>query len=539
MPQLKQFLSIVFFILMILAISQCARRGTPSGGPKDITPPVMVAAEPENMSTNFNATTIKLYFDEYIKLENAQAQIIISPPLKNIPEIRPQGGASKFIEITLKDTLRENTTYTINFGQSIVDNNEGNPNKFLRYVFSTGNYIDSLSISGAIKDAYNKKADEFVSVMLYEIDSAYNDSTIYKYPPNYLTNTLDSLPLFSLQNLKAGKYKLFALKDNANNNVFDQNADKIAFLKDTITLPTDSVYLLSLFKEIPDYVASVPSYAAKNRILFGFTTIDSTISIEPITSLPDSVKTKILKEREKDSLNFWLTATDIDSIIFQVKNLKYQTLDTFTVKARKLALDTMNLRASHTSRIDFEDKFRILGNTPIIKVDSSKIGLFDKDTLPVSYRYTLDTIKNQVDFDFDLVDNQSYFINLLPGAIEDFFGTSNDTLNYKLSTGSYADYGNLNLTVSGAVTYPIIVQLLTDKGEIVRENWSQKPETLRLENLKTGNYTVRVIFDENSNRKWDTGNYLIGRQPEKIVHYPDVFEMRANWEANENFIISN
>ena len=539
MPQLKQFLSIVFFILMILAISQCARRGTPSGGPKDITPPVMVDAEPENMSTNFNATTIKLYFDEYIKLENAQAQIIISPPLKNIPEIRPQGGASKFIEITLKDTLRENTTYTINFGQSIVDNNEGNPNKFLRYVFSTGDYIDSLSISGAVKDAYNKKADEFVSVMLYEIDSAYNDSTIYKYPPNYLTNTLDSLPLFSLQNLKAGKYKLFALKDNANNNVFDQNADKIAFLKDTITLPTDSVYLLSLFKEIPDYVASVPSYAAKNRILFGFTTIDSTISIEPITPLPDSVKTKILKEREKDSLNFWLTASDIDSIIFQVKNLKYQTLDTFTVKARKLALDTMNLRASHTSRIDFEDKFRILGNTPIIKVDSSKIALFDKDTLPVSYRYTLDTIKNQVDFDFDLVDNQSYFINLLPGAIEDFFGTSNDTLNYKLTTGSYADYGNLNLTISGAVTYPIIVQLLTDKGEIVRENWSQKPETLRLENLKTGNYTVRVIFDENSNRKWDTGNYLIGRQPEKIVHYPDVFEMRANWEANENFIISN
>ncbi|GGG37332.1 hypothetical protein GCM10011414_03400 [Croceivirga lutea] len=539
MPQLKQFLSVVFFILLVLAISQCARRGTPSGGPKDIQPPVLVSAEPENMTTNFKATTIKLFFDEYIKLENAQAQIIISPPLKNVPEIKPQGGASKFIEITLKDTLRENTTYTINFGQSIVDNNEGNPNKFLRYVFSTGDYIDSLSISGAVKDAYNKKAEEFVSVMLYEIDSAYNDSTIYKYPPNYLTNTLDSLPLFSLQNLKAGKYKLFALKDNANNNVFDQNADKIAFLNDTITLPTDSVYLLNLFKEIPDYVASVPSYAAKNRILFGFTTIDSTITIEPITPLPDSVKTKILKERDKDSLNFWLTATDIDSIIFQVKNLKYQTLDTFTVKARKLALDTMNLRASHSSRIDFEDKFKLLGNTPIIKVDSSKIGLFDKDTLPVSYSYNLDTVKNQVDFDFDLVDNQSYFINLLPGAIEDFFGTVNDTLNYKLSTGSYADYGNLNLTISGAVTYPIIVQLLTDKGEIVRENWSQKPQTLRLENLKTGNYTVRVIFDENSNKKWDTGNYLTGKQPEKIVHYPDVFEMRANWEANENFIISN
>ena len=184
---LKKILSLLFLFFMIVGFWQCARRGSPTGGDKDITPPVLIKADPKNLSTNFNKKTIRLTFDEFITLEDVQNQLVISPPLKYIPKIRPQGTTSKFVEITFKDTLRENTTYTINFGQSIVDNNEGNPNRFLTYVFSTGDLIDSLSISGVVKDAYNKKADEFISVMLYEIDSVFNDSTIYKYPPNYLS----------------------------------------------------------------------------------------------------------------------------------------------------------------------------------------------------------------------------------------------------------------------------------------------------------------------------------------------------------------
>ena len=162
---LKKILSLLFLFFMIVGFWQCARRGSPTGGDKDITPPVLIKADPKNLSTNFNKKTIRLTFDEFITLEDVQNQLVISPPLKYIPKIRPQGTTSKFVEITFKDTLRENTTYTINFGQSIVDNNEGNPNRFLTYVFSTGDLIDSLSISGVVKDAYNKKADEFISVM--------------------------------------------------------------------------------------------------------------------------------------------------------------------------------------------------------------------------------------------------------------------------------------------------------------------------------------------------------------------------------------
>ena len=187
------------------------------------------------MTINFKASKIRLYFNELIKLEDVQNQLIVSPPLKYQPEITPQGGANRYVEFKFKDTLRENTTYTLNFGQSVQDNNEGNPSSFLTYVFSTGDYIDSLRLSGAVRDAFKKKADDFISVMLYEIDTAYTDSTIFQKPPNYITNTLDSAVIFRLKNLKEGQYKLFALKDAGKNNIFDQNADKIAFLNDTIS----------------------------------------------------------------------------------------------------------------------------------------------------------------------------------------------------------------------------------------------------------------------------------------------------------------
>ncbi|MEM1339635.1 MAG: Ig-like domain-containing protein [Bacteroidota bacterium] len=539
MLKVKRLLGSLFLCCVILGLWQCARRGNPTGGPKDLTPPVLLRTEPDNFTTNFSAKEIRLYFDEYIKLEDVQNQLIVSPPLKYIPEITPLGGASKFIEITLKDTLQENTTYTINFGQSIVDNNEGNPNSFLTYVFSTGEVIDSLTLSGAIKDAFNRTADQFVSVMLYEIDTAYNDSTVYKYPPNYLTNTLDSLPFFQLRNLKEGKYQLFGVKDEGKNNVFDQRADKIGFLMDTITLPTDSVYLLNLFKEVPDYTASVPSYVAKNRIIFGYQGEASALTITPLTALPDSVRTLIKKERDKDTLNYWLTPTDIDSIVFTVTNAPFKAIDTFTVKTRKLPVDTLVLRPSHTGKINFEDRFGISATTPLTRLDTSKISIMDKDSIPIVFTGALDTLINEVGVDFEILDNQRYAITLLPGAIEDFFEQQNDTLEVRLSTDSYADYGNLSLTISGEVIYPIIVELLTEREEVKRTVAASEPQTFEFNNLDPANYRLRVIFDENGNGKWDTGSYLKKIQPERISYYPDIIEMRANWEKIETFIITN
>nr|WP_299340212.1 Ig-like domain-containing protein [Allomuricauda sp.] len=539
MAYLRKFLSIFFLFLIGLALWQCARRGNPTGGPEDIEPPVLLRAEPNNFSIEFTGQKIKLYFDEFVKVEDAQNQIIVSPPLQYPLQIKPQGGASKSVEITIKDTLKENTTYTFNFGQSIVDNNEGNPYPYLSYVFSTGTYIDSLTLAGAVKDAFNRKADEFISVMLYELDTSYTDSTIFKRPPNYIANTLDSLPLFELKNLREGAYALFALKDLNKNNLFDQRQDKIAFLQDTIYVPTDSIYLLNLFLEEPNYNASVPSYVAKNRILFGFQGNYQDIKIEPITILPDSVKTKILKDQETDTLNYWLLPTDLDSIIFKVTNSKLDEIDTFTVKTRKLGLDSLQLTPSVRGGLNFEDTFSILSNTPIVSMDTTKIDFFVSDSIEAPYNFQIDTLKNQIDFDFAIEPNQRYRFDLFPGAIQDFFGMENDTLSFQTSTGSYADYGNLRMNISGAVSYPLIVQLTNENGELQRELIADGPKVLEFNNLDPAKYMVRVIFDTNENGKWDTGNWIKKIQPEKISYYPDVIDVRANWELEQQFIITD
>ena len=278
---------------------------------------------------------------------------------------------------------------------------------------------------------------------------------------------------------------------------------------------------------------------AKNHVIFGYQGSREDFKVETLTVLPDSVKTLLTKDREKDTIDYWLTPTDIDSIIFTVTNSTIGLIDTFTVKTRKLALDSLKLTTSHSRKLNFEDTFHILASTPITKIDTSKIAILDKDTIQIPFSLTLDSIKNKVDFNFEIIDNQKYNVVLLPGAIEDFFGTQNDTLVSNLSTGGYADYGNLTLNLSGEVTYPLIVELTDDKGELVREIYATQPQAFEFNNLDPKNYGIRIIIDENANGKWDTGSYLKKIQPEVIKYYPDIIEIRANWEKNETFVIAN
>lgn len=539
MIKLRRVLSLIFLVTVLFAFLQCARRGSPTGGPKDEIPPVLIKAEPENLSTEFNNTKISLTFDEYVRLEDIQNQLIVSPPLKYNPQISPQGAASKVIEIIIKDTLKENTTYTLNFGESIVDNNEGNPNRFLSYVFSTGTYIDSLEVSGVVKDAFNREEDDFISVMLYEIDSTYNDSTVYLRPPNYITNTLDSTNIFTLKYLKAGSYAIIAVKDNNKNNIFDQAEDKIGFIKDTVVLPADTVYLLNLFKEIPDYKVPLPSYAAANKIIFGYYGGDEIIDITPLSILPDSIETLIAKVPEKDTLNFWFTPFEVDSLVFEVANEKEKVRDTFTVKTRKLLSDSLMLYPSSRQKLNLQDNFSIAANIPIKSVDSSKVILFNKDTLDVPFKLRLDTLKNSLQFDFEKEANEIYSLVLYPEVLRDFFNNTNDTVAYRLRTDGLADYGNLRFNLEGDLSYPMIVQLTDKDGKLYREVYLTEGTLADFNTLDPDEYYIRIIFDANLNKKWDTGNYLQKKQPEVVIYYPTIIEVRANWELEQTFTISN
>ena len=236
-------------LLAVLLILGCANRGNPTGGEIDMEPPVVLKSSPENFSTNFKAEEIEIIFDEYIRLSNIQKELIISPPIEPQPLMMPMGSASKVLTISEFDSLRENTTYSFHFGESIEDNNEKNPLSNYRYVFSTGDYIDSLSVKGTVIDAFNREISENINVLLYEVDSLFTDSIIYREKPKHVGKVIDSTNQFLIQNIKEGKYLIIALEEENKDYTFQSKVDKIGFIEDYIELPNDSLINLKIFKE--------------------------------------------------------------------------------------------------------------------------------------------------------------------------------------------------------------------------------------------------------------------------------------------------
>lgn len=528
----------LFFLVIAIIIGSCANRGTPNGGEKDILPPKIVKSVPENYSTNFTAKEIRIYFDEYIKTKNLSKQLVISPPMKTQPEITPLGSASKYITIKIFDTLKPNTTYAFNFGNSIVDNNEENPFKFYRYVFSTGGYIDSLSVKGSIKDALKFETDDFVSVALYEVDSTYSDSLIYKETPDYITNTLDSTTNFKIENVKAGSYMLRALKDKNGNNTFQQKTEKIAFYEKPITLPQDSTgFELRLFKEEVNYRAVKPSLISGENLAFGFEGDYKNMAIELLSKVPDTFKSRYYKQEEKDTLlYFYSPKLEVDSLIFKVSNLKKQVIDTFTVKIRDNERDSLILKPSPRNIIKFNQEYTISGTIPFETFDLNKISIRSKDSLLVDFTTDYDSLKNDFKIKFKKEEDNKYNIELLPGAITDLFQNTNDTLRNSVRTQTKYSYYTSRVILDNA-KYPVIVQLTNNKYEVVAEQYLEAPKPVDFEDLDAGMYYLRVIYDENKNGKYDTGDYLKGIQPERVSYSPKQVEAIAGFDAITEFTL--
>ena len=529
---LKKIFNYGVLLLFTGLIINCANRGRPEGGEKDSEPPVVTKEVPENFSINFNSDEIKVYFDEYVKLKDLQKQLIISPPMTTQPEVLPLGTASKSITIKIFDTLQPNTTYAFNFGQSVVDNNEGNPYPFYKYVFSTGDYIDSLTVEGEIFDAEKLKPDQFVSVMLYEIDSTFTDSTIYKIKPKYITNTLDSVTTFKIENIKAGDYKLIALKDENLDNKFQQKSDRIGYIEEIISVPTDTTFNLNLFKEETDFKVIRGSQVSGNKIAFGFEGNSKRMHIELLEKVSDTFKYRVTKDKEADSLYYWYTPKfEIDSLLFSIKNDDYNYVkDSLVVKIRDMLKDSLVVNFNPKGVLGFEETLEIIGSTPFEKFDRSFIQFIDKDSLDVEYSFSLDSINNKYILDFQKGEDQKYLMKFLPGAFTDIFENTNDTIDFALRTKQYSDYGNVRVTLQNA-KYPVIVQLTDEGGEVQAEKYSTKQEPIDFRYLDPKKYYLRVIFDTNENQKWDSGDYLDQRQPERISYYPELIEdVRAGWD---------
>lgn len=534
----NSYYNILFFLVIGIIIVSCANRGSPSGGEKDILPPEIVRSIPDNFSTNFNAEEIRVYFNEYIKTKNLSKQLVISPPMKNQPDITPLGSASKYITIKILDTLKPNTTYAFNFGNSIVDNNEENPFEFYRYVFSTGDYIDSLSVKGSIKDALDFKAEDFVSVALYKMDSTYIDSLIYKSPPDYITNTLDSTTNFKIENIKAGKYMLRALKDENNNNTFQQKNEKIAFYQTPINLPEDSIgFNLTLFKETPNYRAIKPSLIAGEKLAFGFEGDYKNMEIELLSRVTDSFKSRIYKQKEKDTLLYYYSPKlEVDSLVFKISNAKQQVIDTFSVKIRNNTRDSLVLSSNPKGSIKFSQDLVISGNIPFKSFNKNKITIRDKDSLLVDFKTDYDTLKNDLKIKFEKKESNRYNIELLPNAITDFYNNTNDTLKLSVRTQTKYDYSTARIILENA-KFPLIVELTNDKGEVYVSQYIEKNKPIDFEDIDSGKYFLRAIFDTNNNGKYDTGNYLKGIQPERVSYAKKQVEAKAGFDQIITFTL--
>jgi hypothetical protein len=527
-------------MIFLLIIVSCAKRGSISGGLKDTIAPVLKVSFPKNYSTSFTGQSIKLTFDEYVKLKDINKQLIISPPIAKKPQILPLT-ASKTVAINFLEPLEPNTTYSLNFGQSIEDNNEGNPYKQFKYVFSTGTYIDSLSISGNIKDALNKKPDTFVNVMLYEVNNKYNDSIIYKENPRYITNTLDSSATFKIENVKEGKYRLVAMKDLNNNYRFEPKTEKIGFIDKIISIPNDTLFEIKLFKETEKFKAFKPSQSSENSAIVGYEGNSKEVKLT-LKKGTENLNAYVSSIPKKDSLKLWfkplkIEKTAIDSLELYVSKGNYNQQFTFKIKNQKK--DTLNITLP-SKILDLGETLALNSSIPISKIDASKIQLINKDSLAIPFKIDFDAMNLKLKIDFIREPLERYKLKLLPESIIDLFDQPNKKeLVFAFETKNTSDYGNLRLNLENVKQFPVIIELTNKNGEVQLSYYSENSTQIDFNLIKPEVYTLRLIYDDNKNGFWDSGNFLEQKQSEDVIYFPKEIDVRSNWDVQQTFILKN
>ena len=521
----------LLFAFLILFFSQCAKKGRPSGGPKDEDAPLFVTADPPYESINFDKNEINIYFNEYIKLKDLNKQLIVSPPLNpsNPSLISPQGSPSKFINIKILDTLKENSTYIFDFGNSVQDNNESNTLERFKYVFSTGTYIDSLTLEGSVKNSFKSEDLKNIKLLLYKLDSSYADSAVFKRKPDYVTSSLDTSN-YKFSNLRKGNYLLVALNDKRSDYLFNPKADEIGFLKDTISLPRDSILkdIISIFKEELPYKFKRGKEISKGQLILGYEGKATKINIETLSAVPDNFQTITFPEKDKDTINLWHTPIERDSLIFKVNNNGIS--DTIVIKLRKKEIDSLKVSRQTIGVLDYKDTLFLSTNNPIIKIDTTKINFIDTDTINILYTPYISKKENKIGFIFQKKFKKTYKLNVYPNALTDIFNTSNDTIISQFKTRSLEDYGEITLDVKNTKKTPVIIQLTDLNDKTIAQETTSVSKNISFKYLNPNRYKIRIIYDTNNNGKWDTGNYLAKKQPELVEYLPEIQEVRANWQ---------
>lgn len=542
----KQVFKILSLFIIVLIFYRCAQVGRLTGGERDITPPKLVEAVPAIQSVNFNSATIILRFDEYVNVTDIANQIIISPKLPTNPDVQADG---KKVTITLKkEELQPNTTYRFYLGQSIVDMNEGNPMRNFEYTFSTGTFIDSLKITGRVSDAFNNKVVGNTLVGLYT-NRENADSLPYLKTPDYISRTTDNGD-FAFGNLPYASFKAYAFTDKNKNSLYDGDIEKIAFSDSVLTLNSDTSISFRLFKEESAKFfikKTIAPYPGLFQILLSRKTISS---VRPLNPGQRENLYELNAGMLKDTIALYYKNIP-DTLKLTLTNLASKKTDTLQLSVSKKGTNKKKFKNSILNVVGENLPYK--SNPKIIfpnwmdtsKTDLSKIHLSTKKDSIISVVAFKGRWINATVFELDatLKEATDYSLKVDTNAFFDINSISNDSLLLKFKTHSKTDFGKLTLKMLVNKKQNYVVQLINDKEEVITEQYisfslsSSNSVSLDMIDLQPGTYQVKIIFDDNKNKKWDTGDLILKQQPERIFIHLKQIKILSDWEIEEEISI--
>lgn len=577
-------------VTVIAALYSCASIGRPDGGPLDETPPRFIGSTPAAGALNNTKTKVSLSFDEFIKLEKANEKVVISPPQVQQPEIKASG---KKISVNLLDSLKPNTTYTIDFSDAIVDNNEGNPLGNFAFTFSTGSVIDTMEVSGTLLEASNL---EPVKGMLVGMHSNLSDTAFTKLPFDRVART-DSRGHFTIRGVAPGKYRIFGLMDADQNFAFSQKSEALAF-NDSLIIPRweerirqDTTWVDSLTIDtvverkytyyLPDNVILrsfkedlFSQYLVKNERLtpekftLYFAAKADTLPVLKGLNFDEKDAFIIEKNLTNDTIHYWVR----DSLLYKQDTLSLSLNYLYTDTLNQLVprTDTLNLVAKNVkkavdepkkkkkkkgeeeepeptkflhvstyipSAMDVYDYISLSFDEPIASFDSAAIHLKQKvDTLweDIPFTFEQDSLKlRKYNLYYEWEPGKEYEFSVDSTAFHGIYGLFTDKIKQNIKVRSLEEYGAIYFNVSGCDSIAF-VELLDTQDKVVRKVPVVNGQA-DFYFLNPGKYCARLINDTNGNGVWDSGEYETKRQPEMVYYYPQILEPKANWEVEQTW----
>lgn len=504
----------------------------PTGGQKDLLPPEIVNVVPKAGTVNFSARKIVISFNEYIQLKDIAKHLVISPLLYPAPTISV---INKNIIIELPDSLRPNTTYTINFGNAIVDNNEGNILSAYSYVFSTGEQLDSLKISGVILNAETGKPEKGTLALLYSASMA--DTSWLKSPPEYFARADDNGNFF-IKNIRGGSYRLFALNDKNNNYILDLKDETAGFeMKQFDIIDSSNFKIFIAPQPFAKQIVKGLAIDEPGKLTTTFSKSLNNPSWKFLGTAPDYVLSEI--SSRSDTILLYVLPISLDSIKVEWSDNEI-ILDTVLYTKSKALNKPVPAKAIFFSKwisyplsggtLKGESHPFIKWAMPVTELDESKI-LVSKDSIavPVKILFT-DSLQTNLQIESKWTEG-SYRVSILPNAITDFAGNSNDTVTFSFIVPSERSAGSVSFKLNTQTPGDYILQLVTDKDEVVRQRFFNGSSNGIFEMVDPGLYRLRLIEDTNNNRLWDSGDFRKSIQPEKIEYHPEQITVRSNWEV--------